>query len=273
MKHFRSTIALTLVVAFAPPAFCQQVPTNDAPIAQQPQAPGTDTPSSDRSVSLKRVIPNIIEDQKRIYWDFPSQLAQGKHWLPAVAVLTATAGLIVADQYDAPYFRRTSTFHDFNSGFSGTNTSLGILLAPLAMYGIGLLTKDGYAENTALISGEAVADSEILQEALKLTTRRVRPSSIPPYGDFSGTFFSSNTITDGGFPSGHTIAAFSVATVMAERYGKRHRWVPYVAYGLAGTVGFSRMTLSAHFPADVFVGATLGYAVSRFAVLRAEQHH
>jgi membrane-associated phospholipid phosphatase len=68
-------------------------------------------------------------------------------------------------------------------------------------------------------------------------------------------------------PSGHTIAAFSIATVFARRYGN-HRWVPFVAYGLAGVVGFSRMTLSAHFASDVFMGAALGYSISRFAVLR-----
>lgn len=72
----------------------------------------------------------------------------------------------------------------------------------------------------------------------------------------------------GGFPSGHTIAAFSVATVIARRYGKTHRWVPYLAYGLAATIGFSRVTTLAHFPSDVFLGAALDYSVSRFAVLR-----
>ena len=48
----------------------------------------------------------------------------------------------------------------------------------------------------------------------------------------------------------------------------QHRWVPYVAYGAAALVGFSRMTLSAHFPSDVFMGAALGYSISRFTVLR-----
>jgi membrane-associated phospholipid phosphatase len=69
-------------------------------------------------------------------------------------------------------------------------------------------------------------------------------------------------------PSGHAIAAFSVATVMARRYGKQHKWLPFVAYGLAGVVGFSRMSLSAHYLSDVFVGGALGYGISRFAVLR-----
>jgi membrane-associated phospholipid phosphatase len=72
---------------------------------------------------------------------------------------------------------------------------------------------------------------------------------------------------NGSFPSGHTIAAFSIATVIARRY-PHQRWVPYVAYGLAGMVGFSRLTLLSHFPSDVFVGGALGYAIGRFAVLR-----
>jgi membrane-associated phospholipid phosphatase len=63
------------------------------------------------------------------------------------------------------------------------------------------------------------------------------------------------------------MAAFSLATVVARRYGK-HRWVPYTAYGLAALVGFSRITLSAHFLSDVFMGGALGYSISRFAVLR-----
>ena len=68
-------------------------------------------------------------------------------------------------------------------------------------------------------------------------------------------------------PSGHAIAAFSVATIVARRYGN-HKWVPYASYGVAALVGFSRLTLSAHFVSDVFVGGALGYSVSRFAVLQ-----
>ena len=62
-------------------------------------------------------------------------------------------------------------------------------------------------------------------------------------------------------------AAFSIATVFAEHY-RRHRWVPFVAYGLASLVGFSRITLQAHFSSDVFAGAVLGGSFSHFVVLR-----
>jgi hypothetical protein len=39
---------------------------------------------------------------------------------------------------------------------------------------------------------------------------------------------------------------------------------------VAGTIGFSRITLQAHFSAEVFLDAALGYSISRFAVLRGQ---
>jgi len=39
-------------------------------------------------------------------------------------------------------------------------------------------------------------------------------------------------------------------------------------YGMAALVGFSRLSLSAHFMSDVFMGGALGYTISRFTVLR-----
>jgi membrane-associated phospholipid phosphatase len=37
---------------------------------------------------------------------------------------------------------------------------------------------------------------------------------------------------------------------------------------LAAAIGFSRATLSSHYLSDVFMGGALGYAVTRFTVLR-----
>jgi membrane-associated phospholipid phosphatase len=96
------------------------------------------------------------------------------------------------------------------------------------------------------------------------------PERIQAGGNYSDTWFKSGGSFlrgRGSFPSGHTIAAFSVATIVARRYAN-HRWIPYAAYGLAAVVGFSRVSLSAHFLSDVFMGAALGYSVSRFAVLQ-----
>jgi membrane-associated phospholipid phosphatase len=159
-----------------------------------------------------------------------------------------------------------------NTVLSGTTTSLIIAAVPSATYLTGLIKKNHYAQSTALLTGEAIADSEIVAEMLKLVTRRARPESIQPNGNFADTWADSSRITSGGFPSGHSIAAFSVATIMSQRYGRNHRWVPYVAYGTAGIIGFSRVSLSAHNVSDVFAGAALGYVISRFVVL-GHHHH
>ena len=62
-------------------------------------------------------------------------------------------------------------------------------------------------------------------------------------------------------------AAMTIATTFADRYPKPH-WHRWVAFGLAGLVGFSRVTTQAHFPSDVFAGAVLGYSITNFVVLR-----
>ncbi len=219
----------------------------------------------ERDVSLRRLPANFLNDQKNL-WLFPAKLSQGRHWLPSIAVVGVTAGLLAADPHDVSYFRTTTTFHGFNSAMSGTASSLEIGLVPAAFYIIGRASGHPYAEKTALFAGEAVADSIVVYGVINAVTRRLRPSDIPPQGPFSDTFFRNKSIVDSSFPSGHTIAAFAVATVIARRY-KNHRWVPWIANGVAGGIGFSRVTLQSHFPADVFLGAALGYSISRFNVL------
>ena len=230
-------------------------------------------PAETRTVSWARLAPNLASDQKRI-WTFPVQVARGRHLVPVVAVLGVTALLIVTDSRTAPAFRKTTAFDGFNSVFTSNATAIGTVAAPAALYVGGMIANDSYARRTALLAGEAVAGAEILTFALKDIDNRKRPAAFAPAGGFGDSWFEGSGSwirSRGSFPSGHAIAAFSVATVFARRYGRRHRWVPYVSYGLAGLVGFSRVTQSAHFPSDVFAGAALGYSISRFAVLRQEQ--
>jgi membrane-associated phospholipid phosphatase len=220
-------------------------------------------------VSWKLLLPNLLSDQRRI-WSFPARLIEGQNWLPTNAVLGTTAGLVLLDPTEGGYFRRTSQFNGFNNIFTGNATMAGTILAPLSLYAAGWVRRDSKMQHTALLAGEAVADAEVVTTVLKDATKRVRPEAVPSQGNFSDSWFESKgSILRGGgsFPSGHTIAAVSVATIIARRYGN-HRWVPYVSYGAAALVAFSRLTLSAHFLSDVFMGGALGYSISRFTVLR-----
>ena len=240
-----------------------------------PSQPPTLSPNSqppavvDRTVSWKLLLPNIASDQERI-WTFPARLVQGHNWIPTAAVLGTLAGLIALDPTEGGYFRHTSSFQGFNNVFSGNATVVGTIVAPVSLYAIGLIRRDSKMQKTALLAGEAVADSEILTTVLKDATKRVRPAGFPAQGNLYDSWFESSGSFlrgNGSFPSGHAIAAFSVATIVARRYGN-HRWIPYVAYGAAALVGFSRLSLSAHFLSDVFMGGALGYSISRFTVLR-----
>jgi membrane-associated phospholipid phosphatase len=248
----------------------EQTPAAGSPTSAPPQPPSPQpSPAYDRPVSWKLLVPNLLSDQKSI-WLFPARLVQGQSLIPTAALLGATAGLVAFDPTEASYFHRTSTFQQFNNVFTGNATAIGTVVAPASLYVLGLVRKDAKMQRTALLAGEAVADAEVVTTFLKDATKRVRPAAISPSGNYSDSWFESSGSLlrgNGSFPSGHTIAAFSVATVIARRYGN-HRWVPYVAYGSAALVGFSRLSLSAHFLSDVFMGGALGYSISRFTVLR-----
>ena len=60
------------------------------------------------------------------------------------------------------------------------------------------------------------------------------------------------------FPSGHTAAAFSGAWIVSTVWPKR---AP-LFFALASCVGFSRIYVGAHYPGDVFAGASLGMVLA-----------
>lgn len=225
--------------------------------------------SGDRSVSLKELPGNILTDQKEI-WLFPLKLGHGEHWWPTIGVLGVTAGLVASDAQTAPPFRATNSFSDFNNAFSDTNSAAIIAAVPAAIYGVGLLRKDSYAQDSALLAGEALADGIILNIPFKAITARRQPLTYFGNGPYTDSFFngSHNPFHSGGFFSDHAMASMAVATVLAHRY-RQHRWVPFVAYGLAGVISFSRITSSNHFPSEVFFGGAMGFVIARYTVLPA----
>jgi membrane-associated phospholipid phosphatase len=234
-------------------------------------APSKEDPSEDREVSWHKLPMNILHDQKNM-WLFPLELGKGRHWLPALFITGGTAAFLATDAQTMPHFRQTSGFHGFNRVFSTTATGAAIAVVPAVFYAASLLRKDSYDQSTALFTGEAVVDDTIFMVVTKAIARRQRPTELPVAGPYSDTFFHSNGSIFGkgtSFPSGHALMAFSVATVFARRY-RDHRWVPYLAYAVAGAIAFSRVTTGAHFPADVFVGSSLGYVIARYDVLHGQ---
>jgi len=236
-----------------------------APFGEQPAvlAEAPDSP-----ISPVQLVKDVVYDQKRIF-TFPWRAAQGRHWKPLFAVALGTVGLVALDPYTEPYFHDHS-FSAYKTGaLRGRNSTIAIVGAPAAFYLIGLAKHSTHSKNTGLLAAEAIADTQILSFALKQAVGRLKPSDIPPNGNFRDTWFKyGGTLSNGGsFPSGHTASAFAVATVIASRY-RKHRWVPWAAYGAATFIALTRLPDQAHFPSDLFMGAALGFSVSQFVVLR-----
>ena len=106
---------------------------------------------------------------------------------------------------------------------------------------LGYKSKTDFNNRTAiLIKGELLMTSIVF--GLKKLTHQLRP-------DNSG--YNS-------FPSGHTAQAFAAATFLSKEYKTRFKWIPYLAYGIATSVGVLRMANNKHYISDVLVGAGLG---------------
>jgi membrane-associated phospholipid phosphatase len=245
-----------------------------------PQEPGTAASippkaavkSDDLREGAWRKLPaNFVHDQKDM-WLFPLKVAEGHYWLPTVLVIAATAALIYTDPKTEPHFRQTDPFQDSDHALGGTVSGGVIAAVPAVFYVASLVRKDDYGQATSLLAGEAVVDDTVLMVVAKAITRRLRPSDIPVYGNYNDTFFQQHKGTLGAgssFPSGHAMMSFSVAAIFAHRY-RQHRWVPFVAYGVATAISFSRLTTGAHFPSDVLFGAATGFAIARFDVLHGQ---
>lgn len=252
----------------APDLACAQNGNADLPDSPSASAQVKHGDDADREASWRSLPKDFLHDQKNI-WLFPTQLAKGRHWLPTIAIIGGTASLITADAHAMPYFRSHSgNLDDVNDVFDAPITTGEVIAVPASLLVAGYVRHDSYQVSTAILAGEAYADSAVVDLAMKAVTRRKRPGDVPPGDSFNDTFFSGgkSPFKGSSFPSGHAAGVFSVATVVATRY-RNHRWVPWASYAFATAVSFSRVTTLAHFPSDVFLGAALGYTITRYQVL------
>ncbi len=135
----------------------------------------------------------------------------------------------------------------------------GYEAAFLLVYGgAGKLAGDGYMQDTAVLAAESFIAANAAGTFIKYTVGRSRPYT----GDGKGKFSPFNMKSSGtSFPSGHTVSAFSVASVFAARADSG--WVKALCYTLASGVAAQRIYGDKHWASDVLAGAAIGTLVGR----------
>lgn len=138
--------------------------------------------------------------------------------------------------------------------FRFISDSHGYIVAaiPLSTGITGFIKNDDVMKKKALEMSEAIVFDIAVTQALKYIVNRDRPFTT--YPDIT----LKTGAGDPSFPSGHTSASFAAATTLSLNYPEWYVIVPSFAW--AGTVGYSRMHLGAHYPSDVLGGAVIGSA-------------
>jgi membrane-associated phospholipid phosphatase len=212
-----------------------------------------------KGTSFKRVFLSIPGDQKAI-WTSPLHIrATDSFWLLPLGGVTA--GLIGSDEHSMARARSNTDAITLGKNVSDV-TLAGMAAVPALMYVWGGLHGYPRAHETGLLSGEALINSYVVDEALKVTFARERPTTT----DGQGRFFQ--TIGNASFPSTHSTLGWTLASVIAHEYPG---WLSQtLVYGGATAISVSRVAGRQHFPADVVAGAAVGWLIGR-QVYRA--HH
>lgn len=167
------------------------------------------------------------------------------HWLPCVA---GVALLVATDE--TTQHALTSLFANnyslkISRAASSMATPAGYVGMPLMLYTLG----GSREKETARLMADALVNSGLITQVLKVSIGRKRPNESGDESSITGPSLRYES-----FPSGHTSAAFAMATVLAGRYPKK-KWAFYL---LATAVGASRIIQNSHFLSDVVVGAGIG---------------
>ncbi len=280
LPRFALFLLIIAALIYSPPLAFAQTTDSSGEQEQGAQSVSGADPSSDQASEaqqqssqqpeicgvkhLGQCLKDIGHDQAGI-WTSPLRISpRDAFWLVPFA-----SGTGVALHYDAQAQQNLGIDKsriDTSNIVSGFGSPYATLGGAAGLYFLGLGTHNEHLAETGRLGAEAVVDSLLVVEALKLATNRERPNE----GNGQGGFWAHGTRSyelDGSFPSGHAAESFALARVIASEYPSKP--VQVAAYAFALAISASRVTARQHFPSDVLVGGTLGYLIGGYVV----RHH
>jgi membrane-associated phospholipid phosphatase len=187
---------------------------------------------------------------------------QGKDFVRLGIVLGTAGGLMAVDYEVKQFFGRNHT--NFWNSVTGQVEPFGNAYSPYlvgGMYLAGVIAKDRKLEHISLMTAKSLLISTLIYTFAKSVVRRGRPTYYNDPFVYNAPFSMDKFHTS--FPSGHMLTVTSVATALAEAYGEDHPWVPWVTYSIAIMTGTTRLYQERHWGSDVWLGASLGYFVTK----------
>lgn len=229
------------------------IAAGDRAYGQLPDAPH---PQDRDSGTVKDLPRNFLLDQRAI-WTSPARLRDSNAAGPALLVVAATLAIATDRQAMTAAVPNHPSLN--NQAVTASNGLVGGFVAlPAILYGMGRIHRDRHATETGVLGAEAMGDSLVVNEAMKLISQRERPA----IDNAKGRFFQSSVGANSSFPSTHSVIAWSSAAVVASEYNGL--LTQAAAYGLAGGVSLTRVLGRQHFPSDVVVGSAVGWMIGRY---------
>lgn len=188
---------------------------------------------------------NLCAQDSLVRLNQPKQFSAQQLFVP---LAFASTGLLLSGhlKYDV------SDFRDRNFGGFYTNVDDVLVFTPIAAaYSLdvfGIASRNDFWNRSAILcKGELMMMGTVL--LLKRSTTQTRPDGSNQHS----------------FPSTHTAQAFLAATFLSQEYQHKLPWIPYVAYGVAASVGAIRIGNNKHYISDVLVGAGIGILTQKIA--------
>lgn len=217
----------------------------------------------------------------RVFWDDVVDVATGVGSIYTAPIRWETidfarGGLILAGGFAAYQLDDESRgwIRPSNPKFQHKLTDLGDLygrastgaVVSLGMYATGLLAGDQWLRGTGVVLIQTLLAAGSINVIAKPIIGRSRPYTERGHHDFRFWSWSEDSYS---LPSGHTVVAFGISSVLAARI--KNPWVTAGLYSLAGVTAWSRMYEDQHWLSDVVVAAAFSSAVGLSLTARYER--
>ena len=183
----------------------------------------------------------------------------GSDWAKfgGMAALTGGAALL-DDEWLSVMDRNRNKVNDRVSDVVVQFGDAGGLVLVGGMYVTGLFARNTWLRETGLLAGTSILMAGAVNTVMKTIVGRARP-----YTGLGNHEFKPFTISNDdylSFPSGHTVVAFSLSTVLSRRIG--NTWASIGLYALATGTALSRNYTRNHWLSDVVCGGILSTLIS-----------